>query len=128
MRFLVDAQLPPALARRIETRGHEAEHVADRGLASASDDDVRRHAGRIGAVIVTKDEDFAVHHILSSGPPVVWLRVGNTRRRALLERMERELDAIVAALQRGETLVEVAGTRTGDAGALSRRSPSGRRL
>ena len=108
MRFLVDAQLPPALARRIAARGHEADHVADRGLASASDDAVRRHAELIGAVIVTKDEDFAVHHILSSGPAVVWLRLGNTRRAALLDRMERELNAIVAALQRGETLVEVA--------------------
>ena len=83
-------------------------HVADRGLASASDDAVRRHADRIGAVIVTKDEDFAVHHILSSGPAVVWLRMGNTRRSVLLERMDHELGAIVSALQRGETLVEVA--------------------
>ena len=108
MRFLVDAQLPPALARRIQAQGHEAEHVADRGLASASDGSIRRHAERTGAVIVTKDEDFAVQHILSSGPPVVWLRVGNTRRTALLDRMEHELGPIVAALQRGETLVEVA--------------------
>ena len=108
VRFLVDAQLPPALARRIEAQGHEAEHVADRGLATASDDAIRRYAERIGAVIVTKDEDFAVHHILSSGPAVVWLRVGNTRRSALLERMDNELGAIALALQRGETLVEVA--------------------
>ena len=108
MRFLVDAQLPPALARRIEAHGHEAEHVADRGLASASDHVIRRYAGRVGAVIMTKDEDFAVHHILSSGPAVVWLRVGNTRRAALLKRMDDELGAIVSALERGETLVEVA--------------------
>ncbi len=107
MRFLVDAQLPPALARRIAAKGHEAEHVADRGLASASDDAVRRHAELMGAVIVTKDEDFALHRILSGGPAVVWLRVGNTRRLALLERMDNELGAIVAALQRGETLVEL---------------------
>ncbi len=71
MRFLVDAQLPPAPARRMEAQGHEAEHVADCGLAAASDDAIRGHAERVGAVIVTKDEDFAVHHILSSGPAVV---------------------------------------------------------
>jgi len=57
---------------------------------------------------VTKDADFAVHHILSSGPAVVWLRVGNTRRSALLKRIDNELGAIVSALERGETLVEVA--------------------
>lgn len=34
MRFLVDAQLPPALARKLEALGHVAEHVADQGMAS----------------------------------------------------------------------------------------------
>jgi predicted nuclease of predicted toxin-antitoxin system len=37
MRFLVDAQLPPALARWRAEQGHQAEHVADINLAAASD-------------------------------------------------------------------------------------------
>jgi predicted nuclease of predicted toxin-antitoxin system len=37
MRFIVDAQLPPALARWLANKGHEAEHVADRQMATASD-------------------------------------------------------------------------------------------
>jgi len=37
MRFLVDAQLPPALARWLSGKGHEAEHVADRQMEAASD-------------------------------------------------------------------------------------------
>jgi predicted nuclease of predicted toxin-antitoxin system len=61
----------------------------------------------VGAVIVTKDEDFAVRRLLMGGPSVVWLRLGNTRRVALLARVEAEVPAIVAALERGETLVEV---------------------
>jgi predicted nuclease of predicted toxin-antitoxin system len=32
MRFLVDAQLPPALARWLAAQGHEAAHVGDLGL------------------------------------------------------------------------------------------------
>ena len=107
MRFLVDAQLPPALARRIESLGHAAEHVADRGLAKAKDDQIRAHARETGAAIVTKDEDFAVHRILHDGPAVVWVRIGNTRRAELLRRAETELPTIVAALERGETLVEL---------------------
>ncbi len=71
MRFLVDAQLPPALARRLEALGHRAEHVADCGLATASDDLIRNFAADNGAVIVTKDEDFAVWQLLQGGPPVV---------------------------------------------------------
>ena len=49
MRFLVDAQLPPALARRLEAWGHAAQHVADVGMAAGSDHQVRDYAARIGA-------------------------------------------------------------------------------
>jgi len=108
VRFVVDAQLPPALARRLEALGHTAEHVADRGMASASDDVIRDYAASVGAAIVTKDEDFAVRRLLADGPAVVWLRLGNTRRAALLNRVEADLPAIVAALARGEVLVEIA--------------------
>ena len=37
MKFLVDNQLPAALARFIESRGCLAKHVLDVGLAEASD-------------------------------------------------------------------------------------------
>ena len=107
MRFVVDAQLPPALARRLESLGHAAEHVADRGMASGSDAAIRDYASSVGAAIVTKDEDFAIRRLLADGPAVVWLRVGNTRRATVLARVEAELPAIVAALERGETLIEI---------------------
>lgn len=108
MRFLVDAQLPPTLARRIESLGHIAEHVADRGLATATDDEIRQYAASVSAVIVTKDEDFAIRRLLTQeGPSVVWIRTGNTRRVELLRRMEAEFSTIVSALERGDTLIEV---------------------
>ena len=108
MRFLVDAQLPPDLARRIESLGHAAEHVADSGRANATDDAIRAYAAETGAVIVTKDEDFPVHSVMHGGPAVIWVRIGNTRRAELLRRFVLEFPAIVAALERGETLVELA--------------------
>jgi predicted nuclease of predicted toxin-antitoxin system len=107
LRFLVDAQLPPALARRIEALGHSAEHVFDSGLTTASDNAIRLYAAKVGAVIVTKDEDFAVHRLLQEGPAVVWIRIGNTRRAELLQRIDGDFSAIIAALERGETLVEI---------------------
>ena len=58
MRFLVDAQLPPALARWLAANGHTAEHVADRQLEAASDSAIWDWALREAAVIITKDEDF----------------------------------------------------------------------
>jgi predicted nuclease of predicted toxin-antitoxin system len=107
VRFLVDAQLPPALARRLEAWGHVAEHVADLGMAAVPDHKVREYAAGVGAIIVTKDEDFAVWRLLHDGPAVVWLRLGNTRRLALIARMEAELPAIILALQKGDELVEI---------------------
>ena len=44
MRFVVDAQLPPALARLLAQRGHHAEHVADIGLRNANDTPIWRYA------------------------------------------------------------------------------------
>ena len=108
MRFLVDAQLPPALARRIQALGHSAEHVVDCGLATAADDAIRTYAASIGAAIITKDEDFAVRRVLQEGPAVVWIRIGNTRKAELLRRVEADFIAVVAALEQGETLVEIA--------------------
>ena len=108
MRFLIDAQLPPARGRRIERLGHSAEHVVDCGLETAADTAIRSYAANTGAVIITKDEDFAVRDVLQKGPTaVVWVRLGNTRRAELLRRIEADFPAIVAALERGETLVEI---------------------
>ena len=58
-------------------------------------------------MIVTKDEDFAVHQLLHGGPSIVWVRFGNTRRTELLRRFDAGLPEIIAALERGEGLVEV---------------------
>ena len=69
MRFLVDAQLPPALARLLSDRGHIAEHVVDCGLERASDRAVWAHAVDSQACIVTKDEDFAVRRMMRADGP-----------------------------------------------------------
>lgn len=109
MRFLIDAQLPPALARWLETvAGHAAEHVADLEMQGASDAAIWDFALREGCVIVTKDEDFAQRNTLvESGPKIVWIRLPNTRRGELIARIGRDWPHILAALERGETLIEV---------------------
>jgi predicted nuclease of predicted toxin-antitoxin system len=108
MRFLVDAQLPPALAGWLVAKGHEAEHVGDRAMQAASDTAIWDYALATSAVIVTKDEDFARRKVLTAaGPAVIWIRLPNTRRRDLLDWFEKVIPEILAALERGETLVEV---------------------
>lgn len=108
MHFLVDAQLPPALARWLSAQGHEAEHVLDFGSLQASDREIWARALSTGATIVTKDRDFVTLRSLApSGAPVVWIRIGNTTRRALLAAFARVLPEIERALAAGETLIEV---------------------
>jgi predicted nuclease of predicted toxin-antitoxin system len=109
MRFLVDAQLPPALARWLVAAGHEAEHVGDVGLGDARDQAIWAYAAGVGSVIVSKDEESSQCKILqNAGPPIVWIRLPNTRRRELLVWFEAALPAMIEALERGESLIEVA--------------------
>ena len=108
MRFLVDAQLPPALARWLVAEGHEADHVGDLGMQAASDAVILNYALASSSAIITKDEDFAQRKVLADkGPVVVWIRLPNTRRRDLLAWFEAVLPDVLAALARSETLIEV---------------------
>jgi predicted nuclease of predicted toxin-antitoxin system len=108
MRFLADAQLPPALVIWLREQGHEAEAVREAGLREAGDGAIWAYALRTGAVILTKDEDFAVRsQQTSDGPAVVWLRVGNASNRALRAWLEPRLAGIVQLLGQGSRLVEV---------------------
>ena len=108
MRFLVDAQLPPALARLLSEHGHVAEHVTDIGPGDAPDREVWRYALSCEAVLVTKDEDFSTMLLVgNTSPVVVWVRVGNTRRRTLLEWFEPLIDRIVELVDAGNRLIEL---------------------
>ncbi len=60
------------------------------------------------AVLVTKDEDFALLHQFGGPAPVVaWVRTGNTSRTALLAWMEPLLEQIVTAAESGDRLIEL---------------------
>ena len=53
MTFLVDAQLPLALARWLSQQGHTAQHVDDIGLREADDQEIWNQALSTGAIVVT---------------------------------------------------------------------------
>lgn len=108
MKFLIDAQLPPALALWLSEAGCEAQAVREIGLREANDGAIWRHAEVCGYVIVTKDEDFALRvHGTEAGPCVVWLRVGNTSNAALRDWFLPRVPQIVAMLAQGTRLVEI---------------------
>ena len=109
MKFLIDAQLPPAVAGWLREAGHDAAHVEDVGLREAEDGPIWTHALQTAAVIVTKDEDFAARAArpTKTKPPViVWLRVGNTTNPVLRTWIEPRLPGIVELVRQGHRLVE----------------------
>ena len=108
MRFLVDAQLPPALARWLVAAGHEAEHVGDVGLGDAQDQAIWVYAVGVGAVIVSKDEDFAQRKVMKNAGPQANPQEPSASREPALEplsgiRRPNTATARIAGLVRGPT-------------------------
>jgi predicted nuclease of predicted toxin-antitoxin system len=106
--FLVDNQLPQALARFLVSHGHQAEHVLDLAMDEADDRVIWDYAGKNGSAIVTKDEDF-ISLSLQTGAKnqVVWVRLGNCRTPALLAAFETALPKLTQALRQGDRVVEL---------------------
>lgn len=108
MKFVVDAQLPPALADWLSERGHDADHVSDILGDKAADADIWRLARRDGRIIVTKDRDFALWATdRRAGPQVVWLRLGNATRKTLFAWLAPRWSLVELRLGEGVHLVEV---------------------
>lgn len=108
MRFLVDAQLPPALAQLLRDHGHVAQHVTAIGPGDAPDRDLWQYALENESAIVTKDEDFSLMFAMrGERPPVVWVRIGNTRKAVLLTWFEPLIDQIVDLIENDQKLIEL---------------------
>jgi predicted nuclease of predicted toxin-antitoxin system len=105
MKFLIDQNLPDALARWLIDQGHEAEHVRLLGLAEAADGVILRRTVDLHAVLISKDADFAGAR--SAGLQLVWVRLGNTTNDRLLAVWSAAWPEMVAALQEGERIVEL---------------------
>jgi predicted nuclease of predicted toxin-antitoxin system len=108
VKFLVDAQLPPALAGLFCELGQEAVAVREVGLREAEDGAIWQYALDHGVVIVTKDEDFPDRSLRSSfSPTIVWLRIGNCSNRALFAWFRPLWPEIERRLQAGDRFIEV---------------------
>lgn len=109
MTIWLDAHLSPKIAPWLAgTFNVTAVAVRDLGLGAADDSPIFAAARAAGAVVMTKDSDFAelVTHL---GPPpqVVWLRCGNTSNTVLRDLLSREMPDVLSQLVAGEALIEV---------------------
>ena len=108
MKFLIDNQLPVALARYLTSLGHDCEHVEAVHMESASDAEIWQYASRRDCVLVSKDEDFLYLASSAEGPArFLWVRLGNCRTSALIEAFDRLWPRIEQALLSGERVVEI---------------------
>ncbi|MET3837440.1 putative nuclease of putative toxin-antitoxin system [Brevundimonas sp. UYEF29] len=108
MNFIVDAQLPLALTDWLRAQGHAADHVSELLTVSAPDQAIWSLAKDQDRIVITKDRDFAIWAAdRRSGPQVVWLRLGNATRRALIAWLEPKWSQIEQRLSEGVHLVEV---------------------
>jgi predicted nuclease of predicted toxin-antitoxin system len=108
VKFLVDNQLPPALAQYFRKRGFDSEHVFAIGMAKALDVEICQYAEAQERIIVSKDEDFLY---LASRPNakfrLLWVQLGNCRTAALLAAFERHWPLIESAFKAGDRIIEI---------------------
>ena len=108
MRFLVDAQLPPALAKWIAEKGYSASAVRDQGIRNSDDGSIVNFSTESDWVVVTKDDDIVERAIgRKDGARVVWLRIGNSTNRALFAWLEPLWSEVVRQLEQGQRVIEV---------------------
>jgi predicted nuclease of predicted toxin-antitoxin system len=109
MRFVVENQLPPRLFKFLEAAGHDSVHVAMVGMDTADDRMLWSWATREERIIVSKDEDllFLAHRPGERGR-LIWIRLGNCRSEALLDVCAKAFPGVVAALEDGQRVVEIA--------------------
>lgn len=106
MKFLIDAQLPPALAAQLRALGHDAVHVTAILPGNAPDTALLAHAAAYAMVIVSKDGDF-VQLAAQARQPVqlLWVRLGNCSTATLVSRLIEALDELLPALADGQAVV-----------------------
>jgi predicted nuclease of predicted toxin-antitoxin system len=113
MRFLLDANLSPKLVQRLRDAGHDARHVGDLGLLTATDDEIFDRAAAEGWIVITADTDFSMLLALRAAgrPSVVLLRhVAELRPAAHGDLILANLDAVSADLAHG-AIVSLSQTR-----------------
>ncbi|MEH2485515.1 DUF5615 family PIN-like protein [Bradyrhizobium sp. AZCC 2230] len=111
MLYLIDAQLPPVLAEAMRHAGYDAAHVAEFGMANATDGAIWSEAIARSAVLVTKDRDFSLLRAAKrQGPAVLWVRVGNIDNRTLIHQFLGAMPQIAEAVAQGEAVIEFVGS------------------
>ncbi|HEY5303053.1 MAG TPA: DUF5615 family PIN-like protein [Acidimicrobiales bacterium] len=95
MKLLLDQNISRKLIALLHGEFPDTAHVADVGLAQATDRQIWEYAGQNHYVIVSKDSDFRQLAFLLGPPPkAVWLNIGNVSSMTILETIRSSRDTI----------------------------------
>ena len=103
MKFLVDAQLPKAVALFLRERGFDAIHTLDLPKKNLTDDlEINRVSLAEQRIVISKDSDFYDTYSAKQEPyKLLYLTTGNISTRDLINLFDRNFLLIVHSLQNG---------------------------
>ena len=107
MRFLLDMNLPPAMADWLRSEGHDAIHVLGAGYGDMPDREIFDRAVENSRILVTFDLDFGeiVGLAEPAGCGVVLLRLRSARQAHLRERLRVAIAEAGEAMQAGAIIL-----------------------
>jgi predicted nuclease of predicted toxin-antitoxin system len=111
MRLLVDAQLPLRLVHWFLAAGHDAIHTSQLPNGNrTSDSDLARIADADGRLMVTKDRDFEIGHLLHDVPRrLLLVSTGNIKNSELLDLFAEHIGMIAAGVEHN-AYIEISST------------------